>query len=68
MTRVAEEVNKLEVVYEQLFQQYSDELDTKIKTRNNLLEPFLIIFVGGLKALILISMYMPIFQGGTIIN
>ncbi len=65
MTKVAEEVNKLDVVYEQLFQQYSDELDTKIKTMNNLLEPILIIFVGGLVALILVSMYMPIFQIGT---
>jgi type IV pilus assembly protein PilC len=65
MTRVAEEVNKLEIVYEQLFQQYSDELDIKIKTMNNLLEPILIIFVGGLVAFILVSMYMPIFQIGT---
>jgi type IV pilus assembly protein PilC len=64
MTKVAEEVNKLDVIYEQLFQQYSDELDTKIKTMNNLLEPILIIFVGGLVAFILVSMYMPIFQMG----
>jgi len=64
MTKVAEEVNKLDVIYDQLFQQYSDELDTKIKTMNNLLEPILIIFVGGLVAVILISMYLPIFQMG----
>ena len=64
MTKVAEEVNKLDVIYEQLYQQYSDELDTKIKTMNNLLEPILIIFVGGIVAVILISMYMPIFQMG----
>lgn len=68
MTRVAEEVNKLDVVYEQLFLQYSEELDTKVKTMNNLLEPVLIIFVGGIVALILISMYMPIFQMGININ
>ena len=68
MTRVAEEVNKLDLVYDQLFQQYSDELDTKIKTMNSLLEPILIIFVGGLVALILISMYLPIFQIGTNIS
>lgn len=65
MSRVAEEVNKLDVVYEQLYLQYSEELDTKIKTMNNLLEPILIIFVGGIVALILVSMYMPIFQIGT---
>ena len=65
MTRVAEEVNKLDVIYDQLYKQYSEELDVKIKTMNNLLEPALIIIVGLLVGVILISMYMPIFQLGT---
>jgi type IV pilus assembly protein PilC len=68
MTRVAEEVNKLDVLYDQLFKQYSEELDVKIKTMNSLLEPILIIFVGGLVGIILIAMYMPIFQLGTSIG
>jgi len=65
MTKVAEEVNKLDIVYNELYKQYSEELDTKIRSMNSLLEPVLIIFVGGIVALILISMYMPIFQIGT---
>jgi len=65
MTRVAEEVNKLDVLYDQLYKQYTEELDVKIKTMNSLLEPMLIIFVGGLVGIILIAMYMPIFQLGT---
>jgi type IV pilus assembly protein PilC len=65
MTQVAEEVNKLDVLYDQLFKQYSEELDVKIKTMNSLLEPIMIILVGGLVGIILISMYMPIFQLGT---
>jgi type IV pilus assembly protein PilC len=65
LTRVAEEVNKLDVIYDQLYKQYSEELDVKIKTMNSLLEPVLIIFVGSIVAFILISMYMPIFQIGT---
>jgi type IV pilus assembly protein PilC len=65
MTKVAEEVNKLDVIYEKLYQQYSDELDIRIKTMNNLLEPVLIVFVGGLVAVILVSMYLPIFQIGS---
>lgn len=64
LTRVAEEVNKLEMMYDQLYQVYSAELDNRIKTMNSLLEPVLIIFVGGLVAFILISMYLPIFQIG----
>ena len=68
MTKVAEEVNKLDIIYDQLYKQYSEELDVRIKTMNSLLEPILIIFVGALVGIILISMYMPIFQLGTNIN
>lgn len=64
MTLVGEEVNKLDVIYEQLSNQYSNELDVKIKSMNSLLEPILIIFVGAMVGVILISMYLPIFQLG----
>lgn len=64
MTLVGEEVNKLDVIYEQLSTQYSNELDVKIKSMNSLLEPVLIIFVGAMVGVILISMYLPIFQLG----
>jgi type IV pilus assembly protein PilC len=64
MTLVGEEVNKLDVIYEQLSTQYSNELDVKIKSMNSLLEPVLIIFVGAIVGVILISMYLPIFQLG----
>jgi type IV pilus assembly protein PilC len=68
MTKVAEEVNKLDILYDQLYRQYSEELDVRIKTMNSLIEPILIIFVGALVGIILISMYMPIFQLGTSIG
>ncbi len=64
LTKVAEEVNKLEIIYDQLYNQYSEELEVKIKALNALLEPILIIIVGGLVAVMLIAMYMPIFQIG----
>jgi len=64
MTRVGEEVNRLDTIYEQLYRQYSDELDVRIRTMNNLLEPVLIIFVGLMVGVILVAMYLPIFQMG----
>lgn len=64
MTKVGEEVNRLDTIYEQLYKQYSDELDVKIRTMNNLLEPVLIIFVGLMVGIILVAMYLPIFQMG----
>jgi type IV pilus assembly protein PilC len=68
LTKVAEEVNKMDTIYDQLFKQYSEELEAIVKTMNSLLEPVLTIFVGSIVALILISMYMSIFQIGTSIS
>lgn len=64
MTRVGEEVNKLDTIYDQLYKQYSEDLDVRIRTLNNLLEPVLIIFVGLMVGIILVAMYLPIFQMG----
>jgi len=64
MTKVGEEVNRLDTIYEQLYKQYSEDLDVRIRTMNNLLEPVLIIFVGLMVGVILVAMYLPIFQMG----
>lgn len=64
MTRVGEEVNKLDTIYDQLYKQYSEDLDVRVRTMNNLLEPVLIIFVGLMVGIILVAMYLPIFQMG----
>ena len=48
--------------------QFSDEVDYKLNNLNNLLEPILIIFVGMLVGVILISMYLPMFQLSTSIG
>jgi len=65
LIKVAEEVNKLDLIFEKLDRQYADELDHKISMISNLLEPFLIIFVGLLVGIILIAMYLPMFQLST---
>jgi type IV pilus assembly protein PilC len=62
LTRVAEEVNQLDSMFTRLGSQYSDELEYRTSMINNLLEPVMIIFVGGLVAFILIAMYLPLFQ------
>ena len=62
LVRVAEEVNQLEVIFARLNTQYNDELEHRIGMLSSLLEPVMIIVVGGLVAVILISMYLPLFQ------
>jgi type IV pilus assembly protein PilC len=62
LTRVAEEVNQLDTMFTRLGNQYSDELEYRTSMLNNLLEPIMIVLVGGLVAFILIAMYLPLFQ------
>jgi type IV pilus assembly protein PilC len=62
LVRVAEEVNQLDAIFSKLNEQYNDELDHRIGMLSSLLEPTMIIIVGLLVAVILISMYLPLFQ------
>jgi type IV pilus assembly protein PilC len=65
LVRVAEEVNQLDLIFTRLNAQYSDELEHKISMLSSLLEPVMIIVVGVLVAVILIAMYLPLFQLST---
>ncbi|MFW5852366.1 MAG: type II secretion system F family protein [Bacteroidota bacterium] len=67
LVRTGEEVNKLEAIFSQLHSQYSNELEHKTSLMSSVLEPLLIIFVGIIVAIILIAMYLPMFQLGTTI-
>jgi type IV pilus assembly protein PilC len=62
LIKLGEEVNKLPTIFLQLKNQYSEELRHKTSILNSVLEPILIIFIGGLVAVILIAMYLPMFS------
>lgn len=65
LVKVAEEVNKLTTVFQQIHKQYSDETENSSKTISSLMEPFLIIFIGLFVGVILIAMYLPLFEIGS---
>jgi len=65
LIKVAEEVNQLDTMFIKLNKQYNDDLENSIGTLTTFLEPLLIIFVGILVAVILIAMYLPLFQMST---
>ena len=65
LTKIAEEVNQLDMVFDRLAKQYSEELEHQIGMLSNLLEPVMIIVVGVIVAVVLVSMYLPLFQLST---
>lgn len=64
LIKVGEETNKLDVIFKKLYEQYSGEADHRTTMMNAMLEPILIVIVGGLVAVILIAMYLPMFKIG----
>ena len=62
LIKVAEEVNQLDTMFAKLAQQYSDEVEHQTSIMGSLIEPIMIIFLGLLVAIILVAMYLPMFQ------
>lgn len=62
LIKVAEEVNQLDKIFNQLNKQYSEEVEHRTQVLSSLLEPILIVLIGVFVALILIAMYLPLFQ------
>ena len=62
MISVGEETGQLENMLTKVADFYETEVDAKVKALTSLLEPLMILFVGGMVGLIVISMYLPLFS------
>jgi len=62
LIKVGEEVNRMDYFFEKIAQQYTEEVEFKTNAISSLLEPIIIIFLGLVVGLILIAMYLPMFQ------
>lgn len=62
LVKVAEETNKTEYVFKQLSEQYNQEVVQQSKTMTTVLEPLIILIVGVIVAVLLVAMYLPMFQ------
>jgi type IV pilus assembly protein PilC len=62
MIAVGEETGQLEHMLSKVADFYETEVDAKVKALTSLIEPLMIVFVGGVVGFIVISMYLPIFS------
>jgi type IV pilus assembly protein PilC len=68
MIRVGEDTGRLDDMLETIARFYEDEFDKTVEGLIKLIEPMLIVFIGGVVGLILIALYMPIFKMGELIK
>jgi type IV pilus assembly protein PilC len=62
MVAVGEETGQMEDMLTKIADFYEAEVDAKVKALTSLVEPVLIVFIGGAVGFIVISMYLPIFS------
>ncbi len=68
LLRVGEETNRLPEMLQKQGEDLTKELEHRLCGLGNILEPALILIVGALVAIILISMYLPMFKLGGIMG
>lgn len=61
---VGEETGRLGEMLSTISLFYEDEFDDAVSTFSQMLEPIMIVFLGGVIGFILVAMYLPIFQMG----
>jgi type IV pilus assembly protein PilC len=62
MVAVGEETGQLEHMLSKVADFYEAEVDAKVKALTALIEPIMIVFVGGIVGFIVIAMYLPMFS------
>jgi type IV pilus assembly protein PilC len=62
MVAVGEQTGALDTMLNKIADFYEEEVDVAVASLTSLLEPLLMVLVGGMVGVVLISMYLPIFD------
>ncbi|MGB9338650.1 MAG: type II secretion system F family protein, partial [Polyangiales bacterium] len=57
-----EQTGALDTMLNKIADFYEEEVDIAVAALTSLLEPLMMVFIGGIVGVILISMYLPIFS------
>ena len=68
MIAIGEETGALDTMLHKIADFYEDEVDTAVKSLTSIIEPIMMIVIGGLVGLIVVSMYLPIFNMMNLVN
>ena len=62
MVAVGEETGALDAMLSKIADFYEDQVDASVKSLTSILEPLMLVVVGGMVGFIVISMYLPLFK------
>lgn len=65
MTSVGEKTGRMEELFNRLSEFYNDEVDATVAALSSIIEPVLIVLLGGAVGFFVIAMYLPVFKMAT---
>jgi len=65
---VGEETGNMTEMLETISSYYEEEFDTSVEKLAQMMEPLMIVFLGGVIGFILVAMYLPIFKMGQVVT
>ena len=62
MMAVGEQTGQMDQMLQKIADFYEEEVDAAVEALTSLMEPLMMVFLGGIVGFILVAMYMPIFE------
>jgi type IV pilus assembly protein PilC len=62
MVGVGEETGALDAMLDRVAEFYEEQVESSVKTLTSIMEPIMIVVIGGIVGFIVISMYLPLFE------
>ncbi|MCE3297041.1 MAG: hypothetical protein K0R65_2755 [Crocinitomicaceae bacterium] len=68
LVKIAEEINQLDSTFERLTKQNQEEIEFRTKLIGTIIEPLIIVLIGTIVGVIMVAMYMPMFNLSNVIK
>lgn len=68
MISIGEQSGTMDVMLGKIADFYEDEVETSVKAMTSLLEPLLMVVLGGIIAVLVVAMYLPIFSMADVVG
>jgi type IV pilus assembly protein PilC len=68
MAAVGEETGSLDEMLNKVADFYEEEVDNAVDALSSLLEPFILVLIGGIVGFLVVALYLPIFNLGNVVG
>jgi type IV pilus assembly protein PilC len=62
MISIGEQSGTMDIMLGKIADFYEDEVETAVKAMTSIMEPLMLVFLGGVIAVLVVAMYLPIFN------